>query len=310
MVHFAQISDIHISAEGNHYDVMGEHAAGFLQRIVGQINQMETLDFVLISGDLVDNATQVEFDEFREIIQTLDKPYYCIPGNHDRRLADQTEGWTRHDFARHFNPQYLNRPQASNQQAAYWSLPATDNVQLIGLSSVVDEDWNGVIDESQLSWLDVELDHHTDKCVILTVHHPLHKLSPIDDIPRWSNFVCDNGAEVLAVLNRHPQVKLVLTGHHHLTKADQMNGRLHLACPAVGLYPCAYRTLRMIDQGNGTWQIQWNTHSATNEAMIATARQQTFSVWTEIVGFEPEFVEDKLNRALGSEWDRTGEVAL
>ena len=306
---FAQISDIHISALGDHDEMLSGQAAEFLTKIVAGLKAMEDLAFVLFTGDLFDTASYQELDRFQTAVKLLPKPYFVIPGNHDRRPPESSEGLTRHQFARYFNPQVEARPTASEAQVGYWSIGLNPKVQLIGLDSVRDEDWDGVIDTLQLEWLRHELGTHRDKLVILAVHHPLHRLAPIDDLPRWKKFVCNNGPEVIALLDDNPQVKIVLTGHHHLTKVDRMGPRIHFACPAVALYPCAYRTLRLSQQDGHTWHLTWQTVPAADEKAIAKACHQMLTTWTN-QGFEPDFIETHLKLAWGSENDRHGQAVL
>ncbi len=309
ILHFAQISDIHLSVLGDQYDMLSGHAADFLTNIVTDLSQNSDLDFVLITGDLFVMASQPEFDRFQQAIQTLQKPYYVIPGNHDHRSPDNTTSFTRHQFARHFNPQIGDRPTTPEAQAGYWSLTLKPGIQLIGLDSNRDEDWGGIIDSTQIEWLKNELTTHADKLIVLAVHHPFHSLALIDHDPDWSKFVCDNGSEMLALLDRYPQVKIVLTGHHHLTKVDSFGQRLHLACPAVSIYPCAYRTLRLSRQFDGRWCIEWQTHPATNEATVAKARQRMVKSWIDF-GLTPDFVETHARLAWGNPEDRQGKVVL
>lgn len=42
---------------------------------------------MLISGDLADSASDVEYELVREQISRLDVPVYVLPGNHDDRDA-------------------------------------------------------------------------------------------------------------------------------------------------------------------------------------------------------------------------------
>ena len=122
-LHFAQISDIHFSVLGDQYDILSSQAADFLAAIVTNLNQIEELDFVLITGDLFVTAHQQEFDQFQQAIQGLQKPYYVIPGNHDHRSPDSSEGLTRRQFARHFNPQFKARPTSPGAQPGPWCVP-------------------------------------------------------------------------------------------------------------------------------------------------------------------------------------------
>jgi Icc protein len=308
-LYFAQISDIHISARGDHLEMLSGHSADFLSDVLGHLNRVRDLDFVLITGDLFDLTDQEEITRFQGVIGTLQQPYYIIPGNHDRRDSGRDDGLTRHQFARLFNPQVEVRPKGPEAQAGYWSLTVHPEIQLIGLDSTRDEDWGGVIDSVQIEWLRDELAAHTDKLIILAVHHPFYAFASIDDHPGWGKFVCDNGPEMLALLDDYPQVKVILTGHHHLTKVETLGQRIHLACPALASYPCAYRTLRLSHRAEGDWQIEWQTHVVADEATIADARQRMLKAWIS-VGFEPGFVEEYARLALGSQSDRDGNARL
>ncbi|MBI1879225.1 MAG: metallophosphoesterase [Chloroflexi bacterium] len=309
VLHFAQISDIHISSLGDYEEILSGHAADFLTAIIADLNQQDDLDFVLLTGDLFNTPTEANVALFQQAIRALGKPTYIIPGNHDRRNSTEIEGLTRREFARRFNPQFQARPAAPEAQAGYWSVMVKPGIQLIGLDSIRDEDWGGIIDTAQIDWLERELAAHTDKLVILAVHHPFHSLAPIDSEPNWRNFVCDNGSDMLALLDRYPQVRVALTGHHHQTKADLLGRRRHLACPALSVYPCAYRTLRLVPSGDSGWQIEWQTHAATDEAITMMARERMISAW-QGVGFDLDFVEVHAQLAWGSEWDRQGMVKL
>jgi 3',5'-cyclic AMP phosphodiesterase CpdA len=198
ILHFAQLSDIHISASGNHHDMLSGETPAMLAEVIARLNAMPGLDFVLISGDVFDTAAEWELAQFEQAIVRLEKPWRIIPGNHDRREANAATGLTHRDFARRFNPQFEQRPANPPAQSGYWSLPVSPQVQLIGLDSIVDDDWGGLIDAAQLAWLAAELPRHADKRVIVAVHHPLHRLAPIDALPGWQRFVCANGPAVLA----------------------------------------------------------------------------------------------------------------
>ncbi|HEX9925697.1 MAG TPA: hypothetical protein VGD99_23785, partial [Anaerolineae bacterium] len=121
--------------------------------------------------------------------------------------------------------------------------------------------------------------------------------------------VLKNGPELLTLLDSQPQVKVVLTGHHHLTKADTLGRRIHLACPALAIYPCAYRTLRFDQHSGDQWWVEWQTHQATDEANLADAHTRMLEGWIE-VGFERDFVEAYVRQAWGREEDRRGRVVL
>ncbi len=303
-LHFVQLSDIHIGLGENHHEVLCAQSADFLAKVVADVNRLPNLDFLLITGDTADTAQPQEFARFQAIMSGLIKPYYLVPGNHDRKAT----GWSRQEFAQRFNPQIALRPTDPQAQVGYWSMAVHPKIQLIGLDSIRDEDWGGIISPPQFSWLKNELDSHTDKLVILSVHHPFHSLAPVDNHPTYRLFVCDNGAEMLSLLDQYPQVKLVLTGHHHQTKTDWLGARLHLACPGLGVFPCAYRTIRLHQQADKTWQIDWQTHMAVDEATLAEARLISLKAWQE-AGFDYDFAEAHMQLAWGNDFDRTGQAS-
>ncbi len=140
-LHFAHLTDIHISELGDHDELLSGHAAQFLADAVARLNRRDDLDFVLISGDLFDTASAWELAQYQQAIAGLKAPGYVIPGNHDRRDPDAAEGLTRRDFAALFNPQLAERPADPAAQVGYWSRPIAPGVQLIGLDSNMDGRW-------------------------------------------------------------------------------------------------------------------------------------------------------------------------
>ncbi|WP_029034249.1 PQQ-binding-like beta-propeller repeat protein [Salinimicrobium terrae] len=73
---FAFVTDTHI---GSPNGVAEED----LQRTVNDINALEDLDFVLLTGDITEMGTDEEIELAKQIIDQLDIPWYILPGNHD-----------------------------------------------------------------------------------------------------------------------------------------------------------------------------------------------------------------------------------
>lgn len=65
-----------------HYDSW-EYAAGDLRQAVADINVNDSVDFVVISGDLVEFGETVEYQGYKSIVDGFTKPCLIIPGNHD-----------------------------------------------------------------------------------------------------------------------------------------------------------------------------------------------------------------------------------
>ncbi|HEV7331651.1 MAG TPA: PQQ-binding-like beta-propeller repeat protein [Flavisolibacter sp.] len=73
---FAFISDTHIGSPNGGADED-------LRRTVADINAMSDVDFVVLTGDITELGTNAELALAKQILDSLDIPYYIIPGNHD-----------------------------------------------------------------------------------------------------------------------------------------------------------------------------------------------------------------------------------
>ena len=73
---FVQISDTQLGFSDYQKDI---HS--FRQAVI-QINDLDP-SFVVICGDLVNNASDKSFSDFKDIKNSLKMPCYCVPGNHD-----------------------------------------------------------------------------------------------------------------------------------------------------------------------------------------------------------------------------------
>lgn len=73
---FIHISDTHIGSPNG-------SAEEDLRRTVRDINQMNDIAFVIITGDITELGTDRELEVAKRILDSLKVKYYIIPGNHD-----------------------------------------------------------------------------------------------------------------------------------------------------------------------------------------------------------------------------------
>ncbi|HUW92063.1 MAG TPA: metallophosphoesterase, partial [Bacteroidales bacterium] len=76
---FALVTDTHI---GN------QTSAEDLRRTVNDINSFNSLAFTIISGDITEFGSDAELLLARQILDSLNKPWYIIPGNHDTKWSE------------------------------------------------------------------------------------------------------------------------------------------------------------------------------------------------------------------------------
>jgi Icc protein len=270
-LHFAHVTDIHISDRGDTAHVVGTYAPELARECFERLNGIDDLDFVLISGDVLDLATQAELDRFLDVLAVLRKTWHFIPGNHDGFIHEKyPDAFQPHEAIPLIDPRLASpRPDA---QKARWSRTVAAGIQMIGLDSRIPDTWAGEVGAEQLEWLKAELEAHRDDLVIVAIHHPIHKLAPHLNSRWWQNYLCRNHRELNELFDCYPNVGLVLAGHHHANQIRLFNGRVHINTAALSGYPCSYRTLRL-SETEGGWRLQVETHQAGHEAIWQRARE-------------------------------------
>lgn len=71
---YAFVTDTHVGTATGEED---------LRRTVADINTQNDIDFVLVTGDITEMGTNEELKLAKEILSSLNKKHYVIPGNHD-----------------------------------------------------------------------------------------------------------------------------------------------------------------------------------------------------------------------------------
>jgi 3',5'-cyclic-AMP phosphodiesterase len=274
---FAHITDVHLAEHGDSWGTLGSLSEHLLAKAIDRFNAQDDVAFVLITGDVLDRATPGELELFNALIGKLRKPWHYVPGNHDGyHDPDSPETLAPQEAVARIDPRLAD--PAPGPQRAFYSRAVADGLRLIGLDSRLPGTWNGLIGAEQLAWLRAELDACRDDQVIVATHHPLHNLSARNKQPWWSNFICDNGPEVEALLDAHPNVRLVLSGHHHASQLRERRSRLHVSTSALSGYPCAYRTIRLTPgDGPGAVHVQVETVSLADEG----TRKQAYDLLVE-----------------------------
>lgn len=71
---FVQITDLHIG---------GSTGAEDLRRTVKELNENDSIQFVVATGDITEFGSAQELTLAKQILDSLQKPWYIVPGNHD-----------------------------------------------------------------------------------------------------------------------------------------------------------------------------------------------------------------------------------
>jgi len=76
---FVHLSDTHVGSGTGADD---------LRRTVNDINGNDSIQFVVISGDITEFGADAEIKLAKQILDSLNKPWYIIPGNHDGNWSE------------------------------------------------------------------------------------------------------------------------------------------------------------------------------------------------------------------------------
>lgn len=243
---------------------MVEEAETLLKKAVADLNARNDLDFVLVAGDLLARSDPLSLDRAKAVLAELRAPYYVVLGDHDgpgppvtsaEAAAPKTEtaaapaaGGSRSTVIWAFQGHGLSGSEG------YWVRPAARGLVLVGLDTVRPGRRGGHVDAVQLAWLDGTLTRYADKLAIVVAHHGLVPLHPLDEGTAWGHLMVDNAAAVRNVLERHPNVLMVVTGHHHFAGARIGGPIVYLASPSVGVWPLAYHLVRLTSkQAEAVW---------------------------------------------------------
>lgn len=208
MMIIAQITDLHVRPHNASHGRFNTNAS--LEIVVDAINARETPpDVVLATGDLGNVGDPDEYAAAKEILDRLKAPVYIIPGNHDARqpLIDAF-----HDHA------YLKTGNGFIQYTLE-DFP----LRLIGLDTLEDGKNGGTLCDERLTWLSDRLEERRDRPTVVFMHHP----------PFGVSMKAQNVSDLRDIIEKHPQVERVISGHIHRVISARFAGTMATVSPST-----------------------------------------------------------------------------
>lgn len=193
-------------AESFSFAVLGDNRDGpeTYARLLAMV-QAGDESFLINTGDLVSNALESQYLEFRALMARFTKPFYPVPGNHDVAL----------------NGTLTNYLKYSGAPALHYSFDRGQVHFSMANTSL------GDLTVSELAWLEADLAGTTRAVKIIVLHHP-----PFD--PLGGSHILGKGvAELMAMSTKH-QVRYVLAGHIHEYAREMRDGVTYLVTGGGG----------------------------------------------------------------------------
>jgi Icc protein len=204
-----QITDTHLFA-----DVGGTLAGVTTDRTHAQVIERVLaehwpVDCILATGDLVHDGTESGYRRFKRNFEALGVRTLVIPGNHD-------------------DPAAMRR--VFDRGRVTWSDNAVlGNWQFIMLNSWQAGSAGGRLGEAQLALLAQHLERHPRQHALIALHH-----HPVAMDSLWIDGIgLADGAELMALVDRYPQVRAVVWGHVHQAFDATRGGVRLLGCPST-----------------------------------------------------------------------------
>jgi Icc protein len=245
-VRLLHLTDPHLLGDES-LEIYDVNTASSLRRVLLEARSNSGApDAILVTGDIADDRSARAYDHFRNQLRGQGAPVLCLPGNHDTpslmSAMLNTDGF-----------QYCGRSAFGP-----WAV--------IMLDSHVPADPSGRIGAPELERLEVDLRAFSDRHVLVCLHHP-----PVPVGSAWLDALgLSNSPQLLAVLDRHPQVRAVLAGHVHQASDIERGPVRFLTTPStcaqftprtencvMDLRPPGYRWLNLLADGSIQTEVRW-----------------------------------------------------
>lgn len=204
---FAHISDLHVCKIANRSCDIDNKSITKAKKLAQDLLKIESiLDFIIVSGDITEDASHESFAEFEKIFNIFNIPIYIVPGNHDgpSEFNDFRNG---SDF---FKKSDISDRVITNQ-----------HLKIIGINSCIDRKMTGKISSECLQLIQEEFLKNDSKQIILVLHHPPFKIGLKD----FDNISIVEGVEDFGALLKNSINKpIILCGHVHRPYFSQWNG--------------------------------------------------------------------------------------
>lgn len=260
---FAHITDLHLDVNGESNWQYREKSIPLFIDALRQLQRLPKLNFVVFGGDQIHYGPndKESLDVFQKWTAHLNMPYYVLLGNTEVSPVAGVSKLNKEDFIRAWTSRGLRPGHTS------WAFEPVKNVRVIGFDVTVEGKPYGEAGLLELKWLEGELkENKSKKLIILFTHQLLMPASPRDKSPEWSFWMVKNHARVTEIIGRYPNVRLVVSGHHHASKVETAGKITYVSDPAVVTYPCSFRSFSVTRQGIHLRNVALDDKAAVNRA--------------------------------------------
>lgn len=244
-----QLTDPHLMASVDGA-LLGVNTRDSLDAVITQaLESHGQPDLILATGDLAQDGSEEAYRVLGDRLGAFSCGSAWIAGNHDH-VAHLNA------IAAHYDANHRHVVQGG------W--------QFILLDSSVPGKVHGELAWSELDFLEKMLEEHPELPALVTLHH-----HPVDISADWMREIGLRNREAFwRVIDRFPQVKVVLWGHIHQSYEQQRNGVQLLATPSTCIqFTSGSRKFSVDDLAPG---YRWFEFQASGEFTTEVGRARNF----------------------------------
>ncbi len=299
---FAHITDLHLDVKGTSTWQHREKSVPLFIDTLRQLGKLQKLKFVIFGGDQVQAGPRdrASLFVFQEWTKQLDLPYYMLLGNMEVSPVPGASKLSRADYLLAWRGRGVGPGRSS------WSVEPVKGVRIIGWDVTVEGKPYGEAGPAAIAWLANELAaSRKARLVIVVTHQLLLPTTPRDTMPEWSLWMVRNHSAVRDVLEQYPNVRLVISGHHHVSRVETVKQITYVADPAIVTYPCAFRVFTVGSDGIHLKNI------GLDERNIVTRARELLAADPYARLYDPDKPQNVLAYSLGlTEQDRETTIPL
>jgi Icc protein len=206
-----QITDTHIMDDGaasfNDFDTSAS-----LRLVIEKIKENESdANCIVITGDLVHEATKSSYQKLADYLSTLTIPLLSLPGNHDiPEMMEYVMGANGFDTGK-------------TLKIGQWLI--------VLLNTRVEDEHSGELSQSEQEFLKQTLELNPQfHCLVALHHHPVSIGSPWMD-----GMILKNAEEFLNITDEFNHVRGIIWGHIHQKFESSRNSVTLLGTPSTCL---------------------------------------------------------------------------
>lgn len=235
-----------------------EDESGFIiDEMLRQVAEDDSLEFLLISGDLVDNGriiAQEHYDvaaKLKKFEEESGKSIYVIPGNHDFGAGEND--FKINDFVENYHDFGYDKAIETIEGTGSYTANLGEKYRLIAFDSNDPNRSTGDgVSKDEINWVCAQADkaYADGRYPILMMHHNLLDHMPVQSIFS-KDFIIANHLSVAEKFANHG-IKVVFSGHEHCSDVSSYtstkgNKIYDFATTSLSMYPLQYRTMSLTE---------------------------------------------------------------